>query len=107
MARIDRYLSGKEIRAIARENKKDMKRLEAYKYRKANESEYLTRMKDNKNLLDIDELNTYFFTEQGVAFKERNLCTQFCCVSRGKHTGGTAADDCDFSFVHIDIHAFL
>lgn len=60
------YLSGKEIRAIARENKKVMKRLEAYKYRKADESEYLTQMKSNENILEIDELNTYFFTEQGV-----------------------------------------
>ena len=60
------YLSGKEIRAITRENKKVMKRLEAYKYRKADESEYLTHMKDDNNILEIDELNTYFFTEQGV-----------------------------------------
>ena len=60
------YLSGKEIRAIARENKKVMKRLEAYKYRKANESEYLTQMKNNDNILEIDHLHTYFFTEQGV-----------------------------------------
>lgn len=66
MAKIDKYLSGKEIRAIARENKKVMKRLEAYKHRKANESEYLTRMKDNNNILEIDNLHTYFFTEQGV-----------------------------------------
>lgn len=60
------YLSGKEIRTITRENKKVMKRLEAYKYRKADESEYLTQMKDDNNILEIDDLNTYFFTEQGV-----------------------------------------
>ncbi len=60
------YLSGKEIRAITRENKKVMKRLEAYKYRKADESEYLTQMKNNDNILEIDDLNTFFFTEQGV-----------------------------------------
>lgn len=60
------YLSGKEIRAITRENKKVMKRLEAYKYRKADESEYLTQMKNNDNILEIADLNTYFFTEQGV-----------------------------------------
>ncbi len=60
------YLSGKEIRAITRENKKVMKRLEAEKYRKADESEYLTQMKDADNILEIDQLHTYFFTEQGV-----------------------------------------
>ena len=60
------YLSGKEIRAIAKENAKVMKKLEAYKYRKADESEYLTKMKNDDNILEIDNLHTYFFTEQGI-----------------------------------------
>lgn len=66
MAKNKNYLSGKEIRAIAKENKKVMKRLEAYKHRKCEESEYLTEMHDVKNILEIDDLHTYFFTEQGV-----------------------------------------
>ncbi|MBQ3528146.1 MAG: ABC transporter ATP-binding protein [Clostridia bacterium] len=66
MAKNKNYLSGREIRAIAKENNKIMKRLEAYKNRKCDESEYLTEMKDNKNILEIDSLHTYFFTEQGV-----------------------------------------
>ncbi len=60
------YLSGKEIRAIAKENKKMMKQLEAYKNRRANEEEYLTEMKNGDNILEIDNLHTYFFTEQGI-----------------------------------------
>ena len=60
------YLSGKEVRAIAKENAKVMKRLEAYKNRKADESEYLTEMHSEDNILEIDNLHTYFFTEQGV-----------------------------------------
>ena len=60
------YLSGKEVRAIAKENKKVMKELEAYKNRKADESEYLTEMKGENNILEIDNLHSYFFTEQGV-----------------------------------------
>ena len=60
------YLSGKEVRAIAKENAKVMKRLEAYKNRKAEESEYLTEMRSEDNILEIDNLHTYFFTEQGV-----------------------------------------
>ena len=66
MANNSNYLSGKEIRAIAKENKKAMKRLEAYKNRKCEEEEYLTEMHDPRNILEIDDLNTYFFTEQGV-----------------------------------------
>ena len=38
------YLTGKEIRAITKANAKEMKRLEAYKNRKAEESEFLTEM---------------------------------------------------------------
>ncbi len=60
------YLSGKEIRAIARENKRVMKRLEAYKYRKCDESDYTTEMKNVENILEIEDLHTYFFTDQGV-----------------------------------------
>ena len=60
------YLSGREVRAIAKENAKVMKRLEAYKYRKAEESEYVTEMQNDDNILEIDDLHTYFFTEQGV-----------------------------------------
>ena len=60
------YLSGKEIRAISRENKKVMNRLEKYKNRKAPESEFLSWMKNEENILEIEDLNTYFFTDQGV-----------------------------------------
>ena len=66
MSKNKNYLSGKEIRAIAKENKKIMKQLEAYKNRKADESEYLTQMKNGENILEIDGLHSYFFTEQGV-----------------------------------------
>ena len=46
------YLSSREIRAIAKENAKQIKRLEAYKTRKADESEFLTQMKDPQNILE-------------------------------------------------------
>ena len=60
------YLTGKEIRAIAKENAKTMKRLEAYKNRDAEEWEFLSQMRDENNLLEIEDLHTYFFTEQGT-----------------------------------------
>lgn len=60
------YLSGKEIRAIAKENRKITKRLEAYKNRKAPEGEFLSQMRDPGNILEIEDLHTYFFTEQGT-----------------------------------------
>ena len=60
------YLSGKEVRAIAKANAKVMRELEAKKFRKCDESEYLTEMKDPENILEIDGLHSYFFTDQGV-----------------------------------------
>ena len=60
------YLSGKEIRAIAKENSKIMMALEKRKHRKADESEFVTEMRDSGNILEIDDLHTYFFTDQGV-----------------------------------------
>ena len=60
------YLSGSEIRAIAKANAKVMLSLEKRKHRKAEESEFLSEMKDSTNILEIDDLHTYFFTDQGV-----------------------------------------
>ncbi len=60
------HLTGKEIRAIVKENKRIIKKLEAFKNRKADESEYITQMRDESNILEIDDLHSYFFTEQGI-----------------------------------------
>ncbi len=60
------YLSGKEIREIAKENRKITRALEKKKHRRAAESEFVTEMKDNNNILEIEDLHTYFFTDQGV-----------------------------------------
>ena len=60
------YLTGKEIRAITKENARITKRLEAYKHRKCEEKEFLSEMRDENNILEIDGLHTYFFTDQGT-----------------------------------------
>ena len=60
------YLSGKEVKAIAKANAKRIKELEKYKNRKAEESEFLAEMKNPDNILEIEDLHTFFYTEQGV-----------------------------------------
>ena len=52
------YLSGKEIKAIAKANAKRIKELEKYKNRKAEEHEFLSEMKNPDNILEIDDLHT-------------------------------------------------
>jgi len=61
------YMSNKEIRAITKENFKITKAFEKQKRRKnVPESEYLTEMKDPDNIVEFDDLHTYFFTSAGV-----------------------------------------
>ena len=60
------YLSGSEIKAIAKANAKEMRRLEKEKRRKKPESEYLSEMKGENNILEIENLHSYFFTDQGT-----------------------------------------
>ena len=60
------YLTGKEIREIAKANAKIMRKLEKAKKRKATPSEYTTEMKDSNNILEVEGLHSYFFTDQGV-----------------------------------------
>ncbi len=60
------YMTGKEIRVIARANAKEMRRLEKAKNRKAPQSEYTTELKDPNNILEVENLHSYFFTDQGV-----------------------------------------
>ena len=60
------YLTGKEVREIAKANAKEMRRLEMEKNRKKAESEYTVTMKNDNNILEIEDLHSYFFTDQGV-----------------------------------------
>ena len=47
------YLTGKEVREIAKANAKEMRRLEKEKNRKKAESEYTVTMKNDNNILEI------------------------------------------------------
>ncbi len=60
------YISGKESRQIAKQNRKITKQFEKRKKRKDVEAEYLTQMKDPANIIEFENLNTYFYTDTGV-----------------------------------------
>ena len=61
------YLTGKETRAIAKSNARTIRALEKKKKRShVDESEYLTTMRDENNIVEFDNLHTYFFTDAGV-----------------------------------------
>ena len=59
-------LTLKESRAIIKSNIREMKRLEQIKRQKATPDQFTTVMKNPENVLEIDNLQTCFFTDNGV-----------------------------------------
>ncbi len=63
----EQYLSIKEEKQIARENHIVMKQFERARNRtNVDESEFIATMKDPRNVIEFDNLHTYFFTDVGV-----------------------------------------
>ncbi len=60
------YITAKESRRIAKENLKATKEFEKRKKRKNVEAEYVSQMKDTKNIVEFEDLHTYFYTDAGV-----------------------------------------
>ena len=61
------YISAKESRHISRENRRITSKIEKRRNRKnVNPSEYMTQMRDPENVVEFDNLHTYFFTDIGT-----------------------------------------
>ena len=61
------YISARESRAIARENRKITQEIEKKRNRKhIPEEEYVTKMKNPENCVEFDNVQTYFFTDIGT-----------------------------------------
>ncbi len=59
------YISNKEIRKIIKNNNKEIKSLN--KRNKAfTKNDYITTMKDDNNLVEFENLKTYFYTDNGI-----------------------------------------
>ena len=99
-----RYLTGKEIREISRANAHVMKALEKKKYRKAKESEFITEMKDKKNILEIDNLHTYFFTDQGVVKAVNGVSFN---IPKGSTVGIVGESGCGKSVTSMSVMRLL
>jgi len=59
-------LTLKESREIIKSNLREMKRLEKIKREKRTPEQFTTVMKSNDNVLEIEDLETYFYTDNGV-----------------------------------------
>ena len=63
------YISAKESRQIAKDNTRTIKELQ--KKRKSYKREdYVTEMRDPNNIVEFDNLHTYFFTEFPLIFRK-------------------------------------
>lgn len=61
------YISAKESRKISRYNKHITSKIEKQRKRKnISENEYITSMQDSNNVVEFDNVHTYFFTDIGT-----------------------------------------
>ncbi|MGN0822810.1 MAG: ATP-binding cassette domain-containing protein, partial [Candidatus Gallimonas sp.] len=60
------YISRSESKRISKENSKAIRYYEKRKKRKVAPEEYTTEMKDEKNVVEFDDLHTYFFSDAGT-----------------------------------------
>lgn len=99
------YLSAKESRRIARENRKITKVFEKqYKRKNVPEEEYLTEMKNPSNSLEIDDLHTHFFTDVGVVKAVDGVTFE---VPLGKTVGVVGESGCGKSVTSLSIMQLL
>ena len=99
--KVEGYLSAKESRRISRENRKITNELEKKRKRKnVPESEYATTMKDSNNVLEIDNLHTYFFTDAGAVKSVNGVSFD---VPEGKTVGVVGESGCGKSVTSLSI----
>ena len=99
------YLSAKESRRIAKENRKITDEFEKkYKRKNVPESEYLTEMHDKGNVLEIDDLHTYFFTDVGTSKAVDGVSFE---VPQGKTVGVVGESGCGKSVTSLSVMQLL
>ena len=99
------YLSAKESRKISRENRKITKVLEKkYKRKNVPEEEFLTHMHDPANVLEIENLHTYFFSDVGTVKAVDGIDFE---VPIGKTVGVVGESGCGKSVTSLSIMQLL
>ena len=66
-------LSLKESREIIKNNLREMKRLEKIKREKRTPEQFTTVMSSNDNVLEVENLETFFYTDNGVVRSVNNI----------------------------------
>ncbi len=99
------FISARESRRISRENTKITRKLDKQLSRKhASESEYLTQMKNPENVVEFDDLHTYFFTDVGTVKAVDGVSFE---VPVGKTVGIVGESGCGKSVTSLSLMQLL
>ena len=95
------YISAKESRRISRENRRITAAIEKQRNRKhVDPSEYLCEMKDPANVVEFDNLHTYFFTDIGTVKAVDGVSFE---VPQGKTVGVVGESGCGKSVTSLSL----
>lgn len=95
------HISARELTRIARENRRITDAIEKQRNRKnVPEEEYLTKMKDPANVVEFDNLRTYFFTDIGTVKAVDGVSFE---IPRGKTVGVVGESGCGKSVTSLSL----
>ncbi|NLV48293.1 MAG: ABC transporter ATP-binding protein [Clostridiaceae bacterium] len=95
------YLSTRQTMNIARYNRRITRELEKRNNRKrVDESEYLTEMHDPNNVVEFDDLHTYFFTDTGTVKAVDGVTFD---IPQGKTVGVVGESGCGKSVTSLSL----
>lgn len=95
------HLSARELARISRENRRITDKIEKERNRKnVPESEYLTTMKDPNNVVEFDNLHTYFFTDIGTVKAVDGVTFE---IPKGKTVGVVGESGCGKSVTSLSL----
>jgi peptide/nickel transport system ATP-binding protein len=100
-AKDDNYISAKESRKISKENRKITDEYEKKRNRKViPEEEYITTMKNPENVVEFDNLHTYFFSDVGVVKSVDGVTFD---IPKGKTVGVVGESGCGKSVTSLSL----
>ena len=105
MAKNSNYISRRESARISRENRKITDALEKKRNRRhVDPSEYACKMQDADNVVEFDDLHTYFFTDIGTVKAVDGVSFN---VPRGKTVGVVGESGCGKSVTSLSLMQLL
>ncbi len=94
------YVTIKESRAIIKHNIKQMKYYEGLKRKQKAESEYTSVMKNPENIMEIEDLKTVFFTDNGTVMAVNGVSFD---VPKNKIVGVVGESGCGKSVTSLSV----